>query len=95
MKVILVPVADRPECARALDTAFELGKSVEGADALGALLGVDDVDVVTGADGLVWALGLACAAVDALFNDLHRHRNILLMNPTAQTLRVITLLTAG
>ena len=26
MKLIFVPVADRPECARALDTAFELGK---------------------------------------------------------------------
>ena len=28
MKVILVPVADRPECARALDTAFALGKKL-------------------------------------------------------------------
>lgn len=28
MRLILVPVADRPECARALDTAFELGKVV-------------------------------------------------------------------
>lgn len=28
MKVILVPVADRPECARALNTAFDLGKRV-------------------------------------------------------------------
>ena len=26
MRVILVPVADRPECARALNTAFELGR---------------------------------------------------------------------
>lgn len=26
MRVILVPVADRPECARALQTAFDLGK---------------------------------------------------------------------
>ena len=26
MRVILVPVADRPECARALDVAFDLGK---------------------------------------------------------------------
>ena len=26
MRVILVPVADRPECARALNTAFDLGK---------------------------------------------------------------------
>lgn len=28
MRVILVPVADRPECARALDVAFDLGKSL-------------------------------------------------------------------
>jgi len=28
MKVILVPVADRPECAKALNTAFDLGKRV-------------------------------------------------------------------
>ena len=26
MRVILVPVADRPECARALDVAFDIGK---------------------------------------------------------------------
>lgn len=29
MKVILVPVADRPECAKALDTAFKLGKRLD------------------------------------------------------------------
>lgn len=28
MRVILVPVADRPECARALDVAFDIGKRV-------------------------------------------------------------------
>lgn len=28
MRVILVPVADRPECARALGTAFDIGKRV-------------------------------------------------------------------
>ena len=28
MRVILVPVADRPECAKALNTAFNLGKQV-------------------------------------------------------------------
>lgn len=28
MRVILVPVADRPECARALNTAFELGRKL-------------------------------------------------------------------
>ncbi len=31
MRVILVPVADRPECARALDTAFELGKKLNAS----------------------------------------------------------------
>jgi len=31
MRVILVPVADRPECARALDTAFELGKKLQAS----------------------------------------------------------------
>ena len=29
MRVILVPVADRPECARALQTAFELGNRLQ------------------------------------------------------------------
>jgi nucleotide-binding universal stress UspA family protein len=31
MRVILVPVADRPECARALSTAFELGKRLNAS----------------------------------------------------------------
>jgi len=31
MRVILVPVADRPECARALNTAFELGKRLDAS----------------------------------------------------------------
>ncbi|MBT8422574.1 MAG: universal stress protein, partial [Gammaproteobacteria bacterium] len=31
MKVILVPVADRPECARALRTAFDLGQRLEAS----------------------------------------------------------------
>jgi nucleotide-binding universal stress UspA family protein len=31
MRVILVPVADRPECARALNTAFELGKKLNAS----------------------------------------------------------------
>jgi nucleotide-binding universal stress UspA family protein len=31
MRVILVPVADRPECARALNTAFELGKRLNAS----------------------------------------------------------------
>ena len=31
MRVILVPVADRPECARALRTAFHLGKRIDAS----------------------------------------------------------------
>ncbi len=31
MRVILVPVADRPECARALRTAFDLGERLEAS----------------------------------------------------------------
>ena len=31
MRVILVPVADRPECARALHTAFDLGKKLDAS----------------------------------------------------------------
>jgi nucleotide-binding universal stress UspA family protein len=31
MRVILVPVANRPECARALNTAFELGKKLKAS----------------------------------------------------------------
>ena len=34
MRVILVPVADRPECAKALNTAFNLGKQIDVRDAL-------------------------------------------------------------
>ena len=34
MRVILVPVADRPECARALQTAFDLGERL-GASVTG------------------------------------------------------------
>ena len=42
-------------------------------DAFGAELGVDDVDLVTLADGLVRALGLASAAVDAVGGNVRRH----------------------
>ena len=34
MRVMLVPVADRPECARALNTAFDLGNRL-GASVTG------------------------------------------------------------
>ena len=51
----------------ALDRAHGLaGLVVVEADALGAELGVDHVDLVALADRLVRALGLARAAVDAI-----------------------------
>jgi len=31
MRVIMVPVADRPECARALQAAFNLGKRLDAS----------------------------------------------------------------
>ena len=43
-------------------------------DALGAQVGIDDVDVLALADGFVRALRLARAAVDALFRDRGAHR---------------------
>src|SRR5476651_2437083 len=46
------------------------------ADAFGAERGVDDEDVLTLADGLVRALRLASAAVDALFGNHRRHRSV-------------------
>ncbi len=46
---------------------------VEETHALGAEVGVDHVDIVALADGLVRALGLACTAVDAIAGDVGRH----------------------
>src|SRR5262245_49674461 len=43
------------------------------ADALGAELRIDDVDLVALADRLVRTLGLAGAAVDAVFRDVRCH----------------------
>src|SRR5205823_14165823 len=43
------------------------------AYALGAEGRVDDVDVLTLRDGLIWTLGLAGSAVDALLGDDRRH----------------------
>jgi hypothetical protein len=43
------------------------------ADAFGALLGIDDVALFAGADGLVRAVGFAGAAVDALFGNDESH----------------------
>src|SRR5512137_120974 len=49
------------------------GLLVVEADALGAEVGVDDVDVIPLADRAVRALGLARTAVDALLGDDGRH----------------------
>src|SRR5205085_7774871 len=49
------------------------GFLVVEADALGAEHGIDDEDVLALADGLVGALRLASAAVDALLGDHRRH----------------------
>ena len=55
----------------ALDRAYRLaGLVVVEPDALGAELGVDDVNLVTLADGFVGALGLAGPAVDAVGRDV-------------------------
>jgi len=58
----------------ALDGAHRLtGLVIIEADALGAQVGIDDVDLVTLGDGVVRALGLAGAAVDAIVSDEGRH----------------------
>jgi hypothetical protein len=61
----------------ALDGADGLaGLVVVEADALGAELRVDHVDLVALGDGFVRALGLASAAVDAVGRDVGRHGGI-------------------
>ena len=58
----------------ALDRANRLtGLVVVEADALGAKLGIDDVDLVTLADGFVGAFGLAGPAVDAVGRNMSGH----------------------
>src|SRR6185503_600723 len=58
----------------ALDRTHGLaGFVIVEADALGAELRIDHIDVFALADRLVGALGLAGAAVDALFGDVSRH----------------------
>src|SRR5512137_2377186 len=49
-------------------------RRIVGADALGALHGVNHVNRIALADRLVRALGLARAAADAVVLDHHRHR---------------------
>jgi hypothetical protein len=47
--------------------------SLVGAHTLGASLNVDYIDLIAFGDSLVWALGLACAATDALVCDFIGH----------------------
>lgn len=66
MRVIFVPVADRPECAKALGTAFELGQQL-GANVLGCHIrahtssevafpsGFGALGGESGASELIWA----------------------------------------
>src|SRR5690606_14233454 len=51
------------------------------ANALGAELRVDDIDLVAFGDRLVGALGLAGPAVDAVFGDVGGHRRFPQKNP--------------
>ena len=58
----------------ALDRADRLTSLViVEADALCTKLGIDDVDLVTFADGFVGALGLAGTAIDAVGRDVRGH----------------------
>jgi hypothetical protein len=58
----------------ALDGANRLASFViEKADALAAASGVDDVQAVTFADGVVGAFGFASAAVDAFVGNVGSH----------------------
>src|SRR5690606_41982152 len=45
-------------------------------DALGAQIGIDHIDLFALGDGLVGALGLASATVDALFGDMGGHLGV-------------------
>src|SRR5262249_53066222 len=70
----------------AFDGAYSLaGFVVIEADAFGAEIRVDHVDFVALADGLVRALGLARATVDAIFGDVSRH-GLVLRAPSPATM---------
>ncbi|MNF73040.1 hypothetical protein D3C84_550320 [compost metagenome] len=70
----------------AFDMGFIQGDAVDGADllalrlvvvadALGAEVGIDHVDLLALGNGAVWALGFADVAVDAVVGDLEGHWN--------------------
>lgn len=75
MRVILVPVADRPECTRALQTAFDLGQRV-GASVSGCHIRphrYSDVALSPGFPDAIWrqkSTKKAPAAARALFREI-------------------------
>lgn len=75
MRVILVPVADRPECTRALQTAFDIGSRV-GASVLGCHVRPhrdSEVALSPGFPDAVWrrkCTRQAPAAARALFQEI-------------------------
>jgi hypothetical protein len=58
-------------------------RGIEMTHAFCALLAVDDVNLITGRDGLVWAFGLTGSAIDAFFGDLICHITLLLIKMKA------------
>jgi len=78
MKLILVPVADRPECARALDTAFDIGRRV-GASVSGCHMRphrYSDVSLSSAFADAAWrrkSTKTAPAAAKALYQKAAEH----------------------
>jgi hypothetical protein len=52
---------------------FATLRRIEVPDALGAFVGIDDVDFIALRNRVVWALGLANIAVDAFIGDHQGH----------------------
>ena len=75
MRVILVPVADRPECTRALQTAFDLGNAI-GATVSGCHIRphrYSTVDLSPGYPDAIWrkkSTKKAPSAAKALFREI-------------------------
>jgi nucleotide-binding universal stress UspA family protein len=68
MKLILVPVADRPECVFALDTAFHLAGKLD-ASVVGCHLRPHRPEVAT-ADGFRLKLSIVAAGLDEIAEDV-------------------------
>ncbi len=54
-------------------TDFLALRDIEMADAFSAFVGVDDIEQVTGGDGIVGAFWFTDIAVDAFISDFKRH----------------------